>query len=140
MKTVFIRLFAFLAGINCIWVAIDFTMYAVRTPHQELFLFPGLYLIEITILGILGIAAVWQRGQKQTLLLWNLFGVYLPLIVLGMWSFGLFLIPPAVFTLINALLLSKGSEITLKQIAARVFFFTLGQLAIMYIVVLFYIS
>lgn len=118
-----------------IW-ATDIFYGVVSTSNQELYPFPGLYFIEIRILGFLAIAAVWINSSSSALIPWNLVGIYLPLIILGMWSIGTYIIPPALITMILAFVLYTKFKPETKRIIQRFIYSALGQIAFMYAVVL----
>jgi len=105
-----VRGLAVVAAINCVIVPLFFTQ------QRPLFPLPGLYLIEIAVLGILGLAgllivesrsAFW-RGSP-----WIAAGVLLAFVILGGFSIGLFLIPATVAFLLAGFLMNrlKGGQV-----------------------------
>ncbi len=101
-----ISILSFFMAIYCIAVAWQFTDYYLD-PQQSiwtLFPQPGIYLLEVALLGILAFVAC-VRGWPN--FLWVASGILSVLSILGMWSFGLLLIPPTLFYIFSATQLSK---------------------------------
>jgi hypothetical protein len=99
-----IRGLAVLGAINCVVVPLFFTQ------QRPLFPLPGLYLIEIAVLGILGLAGLlfivpyppFWRGA-----LWVAAGFLLAFVILGGFSIGFFLIPAMVTFLLAGFLMNR---------------------------------
>ncbi|TAK13679.1 MAG: hypothetical protein EPO32_04580 [Anaerolineae bacterium] len=100
-------IFALVALVNCLLVAIIFTSYSLSTANSllEIFPFPALYLFEIAVVGILGLIAAGRANAANTAALWPLAGILLAFVILGGFSIGPFLLP-AFFSLPLAALLS----------------------------------
>ncbi len=101
---------AIIGGINCILVSILFFMSQLGNAQSILSLFPlpGLYLLEIAFLGILGFYSAYKN---RTPLVWVVCGILLPIIFLGAWTVGLYLIPSLLTFGILAFILSGKKNI-----------------------------
>jgi hypothetical protein len=94
---------AVVAAINCVVVPLFFAQ------QRPLFPFPGLYLIEIAVLGILGLTGLllvepnspFWRGVP-----WAAAGVLLAFVILGGFSIGFFLIPATAAFLLAGFLMN----------------------------------
>jgi hypothetical protein len=92
-----IGVIAFLGAVDC--VVIPFLFVQGQSP---IFPLPGLYFIEIALLGLLGVMSVSASADPRshefvrTLwaeIPWGIAGVMLAFVILGAWSIGFFLIP-----------------------------------------------
>jgi hypothetical protein len=97
---------AFIGAINCVVVPSQFS------NQRPLFPFPGLYLIEIVLLGILVLAIVvlqpeWNGREKQ--IPWIAAGILLAFVILGAWTIGFFLIPALIAFLLVGILADWGA-------------------------------
>ena len=135
MKTTISWLLAVSAAGLTLW-GTEIFYEIVSSSGQVLYPFPGLYFIEIRALGFLAITAVTIKSPRWALLPWNLVGIYLVLIILGMWSIGRYLIPAALITLILAFIMSTKFKIESKEKYQRLIYSALGQIAFMYAVIL----
>ena len=98
-----VRGLAVVAAINCVVVPM---LFAQQRP---LFPLPGLYLIEIAVLGILGLTGLllveshspFWRGVP-----WAAAGVLLAFVILGGFSIGFFLIPATAAFLLAGFLMN----------------------------------
>lgn len=82
---------ALIAAINCIAVPLLFAQ-----PQGQNFPFPGLYFIEIAVLGLIILVFVTLRprlGSHWNALPWVAAGIILAFVVLGGFSIGPYLIP-----------------------------------------------
>ena len=82
---------ALVGAINCVLVPAVFAQ-----SQRPLFPLPGLYFVQITLLGVLVLAFVAARPQlrgRWAALPWLAAGVTLAFVILGGFSIGLFLIP-----------------------------------------------
>ena len=91
------KIAALLATANCVGVPVWMGMTQLRTGDSwlTLFPFPLLYLIEISLLGILGSISVFMPGRSSgwRWILWVIMGILISFVILGAWTIGLFLIP-----------------------------------------------
>jgi MFS family permease len=81
--------------------------------QTDLWLLPGLYFVELGLLGALATVATWQTIPMWEPYLWAIAGVMLVFVILGAWSIGLFLIP-ALFAYLTAAGLRSMPEDTLR--------------------------
>lgn len=97
----FVRVLAVIGAINCAVVPLFFVQ------QRPLFPFPGLYLMEIAGLGILGLAGlvlVEPYSPFGRTVPWVAAGVLLAFVVLAGFSFGFFLTPAVVAFLLAGFL------------------------------------
>ena len=88
-----LRVFMALLGmINCLGVSLLFGSMQLDVGQSVWSLFPqpGLYLLEITLLGILGFVATLRSWPK---VLWAITGILTTFVILGIWSLGFYLVP-----------------------------------------------
>lgn len=107
-----VRGLAVVAAINCVVVPLFFAQ------QRPLFPLPGLYLIEIAVLGVLGLTGVlrvepnspfWRRVP------WAAAGVLLAFVILGGFSIGFFLIPATIAFLLAGFLMNWLERGTVVQ-------------------------
>lgn len=82
---------ALVGAINCVLVPAVFAQ-----SQRPLFPLPGLYFVQIALLGVLVLAFVAARPQlkgRWAALPWLAAGIILAFVILGGFSIGLFLIP-----------------------------------------------
>lgn len=99
-----VRGLAIAAAINCVVVPL---LFAQQRP---LFPLPGLYLIEIAALGILGITGlllVEPYSPFWRAVPWVVAGALLAFVILGGFSIGFFLIPATIAFLLAGFLLNR---------------------------------
>jgi hypothetical protein len=78
--------------------------------QRPLFPLPGLYILEIIILGILGLTGlllVESRSPFWRAVPWAVGGVLLAFVILGGFSIGFFLIPATLAFLLTGYLLNR---------------------------------
>jgi hypothetical protein len=100
---ILVRGLAMAAAINCVVVPMFFAQ------QRPLFPLPGLYLIEIAVLGILGLTGLllvearspFWRGAP-----WVVAGALLAFVILGGFSIGFFLIPATAAFLLAGFLMN----------------------------------
>lgn len=100
-------LLAILGAVNCIVIPM---MFASQTP---LFPAPGLYLIEIALVGVLGLVSVvseYHDHPRWQMVPWLAAGILLAFVVLGGFSIGFFLIPATLAFLIVGVLENRRAE------------------------------
>jgi hypothetical protein len=94
---------ALIGAINCIYVSAAFAQ-----PGQRDFPLPGLYFMEIALLGLLVLGFVAARprlGERWNALPWVVAGIVLAFVILGGFSIGFYLIPALVAFTITGLLI-----------------------------------
>jgi hypothetical protein len=97
---------ALVGAVNCVVIPFFFSQ-----NQDPLFPLPGLYLIEIALLGILGLVSI-MRDQVQNASYWGAIpwlvaGGLLAFVILGAWTIGLFLMPAMVAFLIAGILAGR---------------------------------
>ncbi len=113
-KSVFIRagewIAALIGAVNCIIVPLAFAQ-----SQEDLFPLPGLYFIEISLVGLLVLGFVALRpglGWRWLALPWVAAGIILAFVVLGGFSIGFYLIPALVAFVVVGWLANGQAERT----------------------------
>ncbi len=110
MKRKLAVLFAFVGAGDCVYVAVLFGM----TLQQPLFPLPGLYFLEIVLLGLVGLVSTLQNRAEKTgwgqFAPWGIAGILLTFNILGLWTIGLFLIPGTLSFLAAGMLQAEGKQ------------------------------
>ncbi len=86
MKDNLIYFFGFVGALDTLIVPLIFSQ-----GQEPLFPLPGLYLIEIGLVGLLALASIFAR--RWPLVPWLAGGILLAFVVLGAWTIGFFLVP-----------------------------------------------
>lgn len=112
MKTKFIALLAFLGAVDCVLVPVLFG----AAIQQSFFPLPGLYFLEIALLGVVGLVHAMRNPTGEVGgghdIPWGIAGVLLAFNVLGAWTIGLYLIPGTLaFLGVGWLLAEKGQKV-----------------------------
>jgi hypothetical protein len=91
------KIATFLAAFNCVGVPVWIGLNQISPGESwlTLFPFPLMYLIEISLLGILGLISIFMHGHSNgwRWILWVIMGILISFVILGAWTIGLFLIP-----------------------------------------------
>jgi hypothetical protein len=97
---------AVIGAANCVIIPLLFA------PNQQpLFPLPGLYLVEIALIGLLVLAAVILRPSWGGRASWIAAGILLPFVLLGGFTIGFLLIPAVIaFVLVGLLSNASGGE------------------------------
>jgi len=107
---------ALVGGADCVVIPILFSLQA-----DPLFPLPGFYMVEIMLLGLVGVYSSVLETQPATrwrVMPWITAGVLLSFVVLGAWSIGFFLSPGfAAFILIGTLKNKRAKEEFKKHLA-----------------------
>jgi hypothetical protein len=101
---ILVRGLAIAAAINCVIVPM---LFAQQRP---LFPLPGLYLIEIAVLGILGLTGLLVAETFSPfwrVVPWIVAGALLAFVILGGFSIGFYLIPATIAFLLAGFLLNR---------------------------------
>ena len=88
MKVFFIRFFAAIGALNAIGIPL---LFSIDPNQQPLFPLPGLYFIEIALVGVIGAFSLFLG--RWSIAPWLASGILLAFVVLGGFSIGFFLIP-----------------------------------------------
>ncbi|MDP2744128.1 MAG: hypothetical protein Q8P00_03565 [Dehalococcoidia bacterium] len=80
---------------------------SVQAPGGSLWPFPGIVLLEIAVLGLMGLVAV---GLDREVLTWAVVGALVGLMFLGIFSVGPFLFPTVSAFLVAALMADRRKE------------------------------
>lgn len=104
-----------LGALNCILVAVVFTMPSITGAGLiNIWPFPLIYFIEISVLGIVCVIAVGKlRNNSKSRwsgIPWICSGVLLALVILGAWTIGFYLIPAMILFLIVGILTDRRTQ------------------------------
>jgi hypothetical protein len=94
MAQMFEKLAALLAAAACLIVAI--LIWLSLSTYQPMWPLPGLYLVEMPALSIIGALAVVRGKPSSTLITWASAGAFGAFCALGVMSVGIFFLPAAV--------------------------------------------
>lgn len=134
---------ALIGAINCFAVPIIYAFSAQTNPPSNFFsLFelptPGLYFIELVLIGVLGLLAGIKK-QHQPSVFWSVIpwissGILLTFVILGAWTIGFFLIPAMIAFLVLGILVDRRLK---GEIALHVIYFVSAGIAQAVIVFIF---
>lgn len=133
---------AVLAAADCLGVALFFgtTQLEPGQPVWTLFPLPGLYLLEIALIGLLAPAAMWKASSKWFSALPAAAGITLAFFILGGFSIGPFLLPALLGLVALAMLTAKDYGVRFPIAAALFFGAAIGQAGIMLLLVAIHTS
>lgn len=126
---------AVVGAANCIVVPFFFV-----EGQSPLFPFPGLYLIEIALLGVLGLISIiveQNEDSRWRVVPWAVAGILLAFVVLGAWTIGFFLIPATLAFLLAGVLGDRRLNRPLVNHAGVFLIAAIVQAAVMLTAVLF---
>ncbi len=108
MKNRLALLLAFVGAADCVVVPV---LFGAGIQQQPFFPLPGLYFLEIALLGLVGLVSARQNpaGWGQSVP-WGIAGVLRAFNVLGAWTIGLYLIPGTLAFLGVGWLLTEGRQ------------------------------
>lgn len=96
-------LFAVLAAVSCLIPVILFTASQL-TLGSSIWPFPGIYFLEIILLGLLALISVMKNSpagkHSWTSLPWIGAGGLFAFVILGAWTIGFFLIPGMILSIL----------------------------------------
>jgi hypothetical protein len=87
------RFAALLAAILC--AALFFVLWGSLSSYQQVWPFPGLYLLEMAVLAALGAYVFVSSQARLTVVSWGAAGAILAFCILGAWTVGLLYLPSA---------------------------------------------
>jgi len=127
----------FIGAATCLVVVL---LFAGQQP-DELWPFPGLYFLDITILALFGAGSrIIPSSQTNPILLaapWITGGELLPMVILGAFSIGVFILPAMLAFILSGILsdmqIKKGYAVHLRIAAIA----ALIQIALMIVVNIF---
>ena len=118
-RVTIMQILAFFGAANCI--VVPFLFVAGQSPLWPL---PGLYMVEIALLGLAGFLSVMKatpQSPKWMQLTWIVAGCLLAFVILGAWTIGLFLLPATVIFLFVGTL--NGRQLAGELRSGLTFFF-----------------
>lgn len=101
----------------------------------DLFFAPGIYFLEVVVISLLPIISLWKDDEKWLKRLWAGNGALLGLVVLGMWSIGVPLIPSLLFSVLLGISISLRQNFSLMQAAKITLTFLALQVIFMLLVI-----
>lgn len=124
---------ASLAAVDCLMVAVFFatTQLSPGQPAWNLFPLPGLYLLEIAVIGIFTLIAVWKASPKWFSALSVSAGILLAFFVLGGFSLGPYLLPALLGQVVLVILSAKAYGTSLITHTAFLLGAAFGQAGVM---------
>lgn len=126
-------IFSILGAVNCIIVAVLFTIYQLPQTGGELidiWPFPLVYLVEIGILGILPVVAVGLMKDnvksRWSVVPWICSGILVAFVILGAWTIGFYLIPAMLLILFVGIFADRRTH---GDIPLHIIFYVVGAIA-----------
>jgi hypothetical protein len=108
---------ALIGSIVCVYVPGIFAISELSIPSarfMDILPFPGLYFVEITVLGLVCLYVVYRDEQnvnsKWNSVPWVCAGILLSFVILGAWTIGFFLIPAFLAFAILGYLIDKRKK------------------------------
>ena len=110
-------LFSILAAVNCLLVAIFFSITQNSNSSVDILSqwpFPLIYFIEIAFLSLIGLISVgkihWHVPSNWSGIPWICSGILLAFVILGAWTIGFFLLPAMILFLLVGILADKRTQ------------------------------
>ncbi|MDH5507265.1 MAG: hypothetical protein OEZ02_08600 [Anaerolineae bacterium] len=123
---------ALFGAMVCIFVAIQFS-----GAQDQMWPTPGLYLVEIALLGSFCLASLAVDTQAARMVPWGISGILLTFVILGGFSVGTPLRPALLAFLAVAVLRSQGTSASPWRGPAIGLAAALLQAAVMFAIILF---
>lgn len=122
-------------AVVCSIVAV-LTAISQGSAPGDLLPFPGLYLLEIAIIGIFGFFSVlqWDTMPIWRVVPWVGSGILLAFVILGAWTIGLYLIPAMIAFFLAAMIGDLRSRQRLSK--GILWFFGAGLLQALFILIM----
>jgi hypothetical protein len=131
MKRIFLWLLALLGAANCVFIPILFT----ASIQQPFFPVPGLYFLEIALIGLLGLISVIREQSNFPHWLgnvpWIAAGVLLTFNILAGFTIGFYLIPATLSFLAVGFILSEQKSQKIWQSLGLFLIAAISQAALM---------
>ena len=106
------RFLAVVATGVCLIVCVR--IWQVLNGQQPIWPLPGLYLLEMVVVSLIGLFGIFTWDSEQSALAgaltWAAVGVFTAFVVMGAWSIGFLFIPVALIFLIAAILGDRGQR------------------------------
>ncbi|MEN8241980.1 MAG: hypothetical protein ABFS17_08675, partial [Chloroflexota bacterium] len=111
-KSWLLRLSSLLIFLQSLWAVWLFTSMVLPPGNTfwTLFIAPGIYLVEIILLGGFTALLPWLKLKQTPTWLWIIAGVYAALALSDLWTVGYYLSPALILTIINAAFLSPQRD------------------------------
>jgi hypothetical protein len=139
LVTPIVLILAFIGTLVAIAGSITFFVNQLQNSPSFLFPLPGLVLIDWAVLGILGFFGAYF-GVKLTpsfwlKIAWFVIGAFLPLMILGLFSIGLFIFISLPFFLASIILISIRNKMMWLNSLGLVLLGAVGNFALLYVFV-----
>ena len=122
--------FSILGALNCIVVAVVFAISQLPQSSGvllDIWPFPLIYFIEITIIGILPVivVSILRTSSKSawSALPWICSGILVAFVILGAWTIGFFLIPAMLLFLFVGIFVDRRTK---GEIPLHIIFYAAG--------------
>ena len=108
---------AIVGSANAIFVVTAFAQF--NLPNREsifaLFMAPGIYFLEILAVSLLAIISMWKNTDAWLQTLWAGIGALMGILILGMWTIGMPLLPTLITFSITAVSMSNRKNLSIKD-------------------------
>ena len=133
MRRVFEWLLVILGSANAIFVVYAFAQFELSEDEafSVLFLTPGLYFLEILAISLLIIFSVWKNNDQWLQNLWAGIGALMGIVVLGMWTIGIPLLPTLIAFSIIGVSISTRTTLSLEDGIRKGLVFLTAQIVLM---------
>lgn len=137
MRRAFEWFLAIVGATNGLLAAAAFAQYQFSTSYSifDIILAPGIYILEIAIISLLPIFCVWRNDEKWLQRLWAGNGALLGLVILGIWSIGVPLIPSLVLSVALGISISLRQKQSLLKHGIKALKFFVFQVLLMLILI-----
>lgn len=126
-------IFSIIGALNCIIIAVLFTIYQLPQPGNdliEIWPFPLIYFVEITFIGIMPVIAVSMIRENSksnwTAIPWICSGILMAFVIMGAWTIGFYLIPAMLLFLFVGIFADRRTQ---GDIPLHIIFFVVGAIA-----------
>ena len=138
MSTIFLEQFLAVVGVaTCLLISAR--MGQVVSEMQPVWPLPGLYLVEMNIVSLLGLFGVVGnssgRFSLRVGLTWAAAGILLAFAIMGAWSIGLFFLPVVLIFAVTAILSNRRQGQNMLLYVGISILAAMAQVALMWVVI-----
>jgi len=133
MRRAFEWFLVIIGSANAIFVVAAFTRLSLSDgePIIALFLSPGIYFLESISISLLAIFSVWKNNDQWLQRFWAGIGALMGIVILGMWTIGIPLLPTLMMFSITAVSISSRTKLSLEDGIRKGLVFLTSQVAFM---------